>query len=71
MIDKMRHESLSKRAEPDGHFGMLRRFVAILAQMLSGFRKFWCLDSKNDRELRRLTYQFTSLTPPFHRKTLV
>ena len=36
-----RHENLSERAGSDGHFSMLRRFVAVLVQKLSVFRKFW------------------------------
>jgi hypothetical protein len=41
MNTEYRHENLSKRAESDGHFSMLRRFVAVLVQMLSGFQKIW------------------------------
>ena len=37
-----RHENLSKRARSDGHFSMLKIFVAVLVQTLSGFQKIWC-----------------------------
>ena len=66
-----RHEHLSKRAGSDGHFSMLNHFEAVLVQKLSGFQKFWCfMKFQKIFRSRRVTYQFTFLTPPFHRKTL-
>ena len=52
---------------------MLRRFVAVFVQMLSGFRKFWCFMIKIPKMIAIaaidiwLTYQFTFLTPPFQK----
>ena len=48
-ICEQRHKNLSKKGGSNGHFGMLKRFVAVLVQKLSVFRKNLCFMTWNPK----------------------